>query len=129
MAVTWRAVVLAALGLPVVLLVPATGTVLLWTLLVVVACAVDVALAASPRQVAIRREVPASVRLTEPATSTLTLTNLGGRRLRALVRDAWPPSTGAQTDRHLVDVAPGRRHAGSGPSWCPPGAATRTPTA
>ena len=107
MAVTWRAVVLAALGLPVVLLVPATGTVLLWTLLVVVACAVDVALAASPRQVAIRREVPASVRLTEPATSTLTLTNLGGRRLRALVRDAWPPSTGAQTDRHLVDVRPG----------------------
>ncbi|GEK21614.1 DUF58 domain-containing protein [Cellulomonas xylanilytica] len=107
MAVTWRAVVLAALGLPVVLVVPAAGTVLLWTLLVVVACAVDVALAASPRQVAIRREVPASVRLTEPATSTLTLTNLGPRRLRALVRDAWPPSTAAQTDRHDVDVRPG----------------------
>ena len=55
MAVTWRAVVLAALGLPVVLLVPAPGTVALWTLLVVVVCVVDVALAASPRQVAIRR--------------------------------------------------------------------------
>ncbi|MDQ0373274.1 DUF58 domain-containing protein [Cellulomonas humilata] len=107
MAVTWRAVVLAALGLPVVLVVPAGATVLLWTLLVVVACIVDVALAASPRQVAIRREVPASVRLTEPATSTLTLTNLGGRRLRALVRDAWPPSTAAQSDRHHVDVRPG----------------------
>ena len=107
MALTWRAVVLAALGLPVVLVVPAAGTVLLWTLLVVVACVTDVALAASPRQVAIRREVPASVRLTDPATSTLTLTNRGGRRLRALVRDAWAPSTGAQTDRHRVDVRPG----------------------
>ena len=107
MAVTWRAVVLAALGLPVVLVVPANGTVLLWALLVVVACAVDVALAASPRQVAIRREVPASVRLTEPATSTLTLTNRSTRPLRALVRDAWPPSTGAQSDRHRVDVRPG----------------------
>lgn len=106
MALTWRAVVLAAIGLPVVLVVPATGTVVLWTLLVVLVCVVDVALAASPRQVAIRREVPSSVRLTEPATSTLTLTNLGGRRLRALVRDAWPPSTGAQSDRHRVDVRP-----------------------
>lgn len=107
MAVTWRAVVLAALGVPVVLVVPAVGTVLLWTLLVAVVCAVDVALAASPRQVAIRREVPASVRLGEPASSTLTLTNRSGRRLRALVRDAWPPSSGAQTDRHRVDVRPG----------------------
>lgn len=107
MAVTWRAAVLAALGLPVVLLVPATGTVLLWTLLVVVACGVDVALAASPRQVGVRRDVPSSARLTEPATSTLTLSHLGRRRLRAVVRDAWPPSAGARDDRHTVDVAPG----------------------
>ncbi|WP_421740950.1 DUF58 domain-containing protein [Cellulomonas sp.] len=107
MAVTWRAVVLAALGLPVVLLVPATGTVLLWALLVVVACAVDVALAASPREVAVRRDVPASVRLTEPSSSTLTLSHVGRRRLRGVVRDAWPPSSGAQVDRHRLDVAPG----------------------
>ncbi|WP_315097663.1 DUF58 domain-containing protein [uncultured Cellulomonas sp.] len=107
MAVTWRAVALAAVGLVVVLLVPATGTVLLWTLLVVVACVVDALLAASPRRVGVRREVPASVRLTESAASTLTLTALGGRRLRALVRDAWPPSTGARVDRHRVDVRAG----------------------
>lgn len=107
MAVTWRAVALAAVGLVVVLLVPATGTVLLWTLLVVVACVVDALLAASPRRVGVRREVPASVRLTESAASTLTLTALGGRRLRALVRDAWPPSTGAQVDRRRVDVRAG----------------------
>ena len=53
MAVTWRAVVLAALGLVPVALLPATATVLLWGLLVVLACAVDLALAASPREVAI----------------------------------------------------------------------------
>ncbi len=107
MALTWRAVVLAALGVPVVLLVPATGTVVLWTLLVVLACTADALLAASPRLVAVRREVPASVRLTEPATSTLTLTHVGRRRLRGVVRDAWPPSTGARTDRHRIDVQPG----------------------
>ncbi|MEZ0449899.1 DUF58 domain-containing protein [Cellulomonas sp. ICMP 17802] len=107
MAVTWRAVVLAALGLPAVLLVPAGATVLLWALLVVVACALDASLAASPRQVGVRRDVPASVRLTEAATSTLTLSNVGRRRLRGVVRDAWPPSSGARQDRHRLDVPAG----------------------
>jgi uncharacterized protein (DUF58 family) len=104
---TWRAVVLAALGVPVVLVLPAPGTVLVWTLVVAVVCVVDAALAASPREVAVEREVPASVRLTEPADSTLVVTNVGSRRLRAVVRDAWPPSAAARTDRHAVDVPPG----------------------
>jgi uncharacterized protein (DUF58 family) len=91
-AVTWRAVVLAAAGAVVVLLVPRPVIVLAWTLVVVAVCAVDAWLAASPRQVAVSRQVPPSVRLTDPATSVLTLTNLGPRRLRAVVRDAWPPS-------------------------------------
>lgn len=123
MALTWRAVLLAALGIPVVLLLPATGTVLVWGAFVVLACAVDALLAASPREVAVRREVPASVRLGEPVRSTVTLTHVGRRRrLRAHVRDAWPPSAGASPggdpgtggrdaqahpDRHAVDLAPG----------------------
>ncbi len=123
MAVTWRAVLLAALGIPVVLLVPMSGTVIVWAVLVVLACGVDAWLAASPREVAVRREVPASVRLGEPVRSTVTLTHVGGRRrLRAHVRDAWPPSAGAtpggdpgtggrgaqaHPDRHAVDLAPG----------------------
>ncbi|KMM45595.1 lipoprotein, partial [Cellulomonas sp. A375-1] len=123
MALTWRAVLLAALGIPVVLLVPLTGTVIVWAVFVALACAVDAALAASPRQVAVARAVPASVRLDEPATCTVTLTNVGRRRLRARVRDAWPPSAGvlaaagltpgtdaaARThpDRHDVTLAPG----------------------
>ena len=104
MAVTWRAVALAALAVPLVLLFPATGTVLVWVLVVVAACVLDAALAASPRRVAVERAVPASVRLTQRAASTLTLTNLGPRRLRGLVRDAWPPSAGASPSRHAVDV-------------------------
>ncbi|MBE9941179.1 DUF58 domain-containing protein, partial [Cellulosimicrobium cellulans] len=64
MALTWRAVVLAALGIVPVLLVPVPGTVLVWTLLVVALCALDAALAASPRRVAIERRVAGSVRLT-----------------------------------------------------------------
>jgi uncharacterized protein (DUF58 family) len=106
-AVTWRAVVLAALGIPAVLVVPVPGTVLLWALVVVVVCAVDASLAASPRQVAVARRVPASVRLGEVTSSEVEVTNVSPRRLRAVVRDAWPPSTGAVSPRHPVDLAPG----------------------
>ena len=107
MAITWRAVALAAAGIVAVVLLPATGTVLLWALLVVVVVVLDTVLAASPRQVAVSRELPSSVRLTQPARSTLTLTNVGRRRLRALVRDAWPPSSGADQNRHRVVVPAG----------------------
>ncbi|AEG45078.1 DUF58 domain-containing protein [Isoptericola variabilis] len=118
MALTRRAVWLAAAGIVPVLLVPSAGTVVVWAVLVAVLCAVDVALAASPREVAVRRDVPASVRLGTPTASALVLTNRSGRRLRARVRDAWPPSmltdaaTGlaravAASTRHDVDVAPG----------------------
>ena len=86
MALTWRAVVLTALGAVAVLLVPVPGTVLAWALVVVVLCALDVALAASPRRVALRREVPASVRLTQPARSVLTLENRAARGTRYAVR-------------------------------------------
>ncbi|RXR26699.1 DUF58 domain-containing protein [Oerskovia turbata] len=107
MALTWRAVALAALGVVAVLVVPSYGTVLLWALVVVALCALDVTLAASPRQVAVERRVPGSVRLTGRATSQLVVTNMTGRRLRAVVRDAWAPSAGAHGNRHPVDLPPG----------------------
>ena len=103
MVVTWRAVVLAALGSVAVLLVPVPGTVLAWAGVVVVLCGLDAVLAASPRLVAVARDVPASVRLTQPARSVLTLENRGPRRLRGLVRDAWPPSA-LGPDERAVDV-------------------------
>ncbi|MBX9243386.1 DUF58 domain-containing protein [Actinotalea ferrariae] len=107
MAITWRAVLLTALGAIPVLLVPVTVVPLAWGLLVVLLCALDIALAASPRRVSVARSVPASVRLTERTRSTLTLTNRSGRRLRALVRDAWQPSAGTGPNRHRVDLPDG----------------------
>jgi uncharacterized protein (DUF58 family) len=107
MAITWRAVALTALGVVPVLLLPVSLTVIGWALLVVVVCAVDVSLAASPRRLALRRTLPASVRLTDSTRSTLTLTNLSGRRMRALVRDAWQPSAGATANRHPIDLPDG----------------------
>jgi uncharacterized protein (DUF58 family) len=107
MALTWRAVALAALGVVAVLVVPSYGTVLLWALVVLAACALDVTLAASPRRVAVERRVPGSVRLTTATSSQLVVTNLTGRRLRAVVRDAWAPSAGAQVNRHPVDLPSG----------------------
>ena len=107
MAITWRAVAVTGLGLVAVLLVPATLVVLAWALLVLAACALDLALAASPRLVEVGRAVPGSVRLTESTTSTLTVTNRSGRRLRGVVRDAWQPSAGAGRNRHRVDLPDG----------------------
>ena len=107
MAITWRAVALTSAGVVAVALVPVPGTILVWALLVVAACATDATLAASPRTVALRRETSGPVRLHEPARSRLTLTHTGTRRLRALVRDAWQPSANAVANRHAVDLPPG----------------------
>ncbi|QAY68873.1 DUF58 domain-containing protein [Xylanimonas protaetiae] len=116
MTVTGRAFALAAAGIVPVLLWPATGTVVLWAGVVVLACVVDALLAASPRKVALTREVPSSVRLGEPTRSRLTVANVSGRRLRAVVRDAWPPSVAVEDAR----AAAGRDD--GGPDAAGPGA-------
>jgi len=92
-ALTSRAVLVALAGLVPVALLPAPLTVLVWTLVVVALCVVDVVLAASPRDLAVSRTLPVSVRLSGTVDATLTLRNVGRRRARGLVRDAWPPST------------------------------------
>ncbi|GAA1629662.1 DUF58 domain-containing protein [Georgenia ruanii] len=106
---TARAAALAAAGVVPVVLWPRWAMLWTWLALVVLACVADALLAARPRDVVVRREVPHAVRLGEPATSTLTLTHPGPRVLRALVRDAWPPSAGATDNRHRVAVPPGER--------------------
>lgn len=107
MALTRRAVLVAAVGVVPALLVPRTSTVLAWTLVLVLGVVVDLVLAASPRALQPVRTVPHSVRLGEPTTSTLTLTNTGRRTARLLVRDAWVPSAGAEDNRHRVTVPAG----------------------
>ncbi|MCK6212070.1 DUF58 domain-containing protein [Georgenia sp. EYE_87] len=106
---TTRAALLTAAGVLPVLLWPRPLTLWLWVGLVVLACVLDTLLAASPRRVEVIRTVPASVRLGEPSSSTLTVTNPGPRTLRALVRDAWAPSAGADRNRHRVTVPAGER--------------------
>ena len=106
MAITWRTVALTALGVVPVLLVPTILVVLAWAVVVAALCLLDVGLAASSREVAVRRSLPPSVRLTEQARSVLTVTNLSRRPLHAVVRDAWQPSAGAGPNRHRVDLPP-----------------------
>jgi uncharacterized protein (DUF58 family) len=108
MALTGRAVAAGAVGVAVVFVVPLGG----WTVLLVVVAlaaltAVDLALAASPLQVTVDRSGETTTRLGEPVQVRLTLTPGGKRRLRGMVRDAWPPSAGASPRRWDVQADPG----------------------
>lgn len=114
MALTGRFVLLLALGaVPVVLvggsratgLGASMGVALLWALGCCALAALDLLLAASPRELRLERELPARVRLRESVTARLRVTNTGGRMLRATLRDAWTPSAGASTSRQPLTVA------------------------
>ncbi|MBM7504196.1 DUF58 domain-containing protein [Agromyces aurantiacus] len=113
MTLTGRFTLLLALGVvPVVLLGADAGTAWAvmggWLALAIALGAVDLAFAASPRRLALDRELPARLRLGETATSELVVRNLGPRRLRAVVRDGWVPSSGVHgPNRTAVDVPPG----------------------
>src|SRR5689334_23181589 len=110
MALTGRAALLALAGAVVVLLVPAGGATVGLVAAVIAGCVVvDVALAASPRAVALSRTGATSTRLGEEAMVVLSLVNTGPRRLRGWVRDGWPPSAGARPRAHRVDIASGAR--------------------
>lgn len=107
-ALTGRAALLALVAAPVVALVaPSWAGIGIALLALVAVVAVDVALAAPVRTLDVTRSGASSVRLGEPAEVVLRIRNTSGRRLRARVRDAWPPSAGAVTQRHAADVRPG----------------------
>ncbi len=109
MVITWRAAVLAALGVPFVGFVMPSwagiGVVLAVLLLV---CLVDIALAGSPRKLVLTRDGDTSVRLGNTAQVELTVAN-PGRRVRGMLRDAWPPSAGVHEPRRPLDVPSGER--------------------
>ena len=109
MAITRRAVVLALVGLAPVALWPYGSTVRWWVLLVVVLVALDVLLASRPGVLHVVRSEPTQVRLGEATTSTLWVTNTSDRGVRGLLRDAWPPSTGAVDAVHDLVVPPHER--------------------
>ncbi|MFD1715653.1 DUF58 domain-containing protein [Amnibacterium flavum] len=111
MSLSGRFVVLVLVGaVPVVLAGDNAGWVLLaWLVISVLIAALDLILAASPRQVSLERSVAARLRLGETTISTLNVQNLGRRRLRGLLRDAWQPSAGATANRVRIDVPTGER--------------------
>jgi len=69
----------------------------------------DLALAGRPADLHFERSGATSVRLGEPAEVTLAVTNVGRRRLRGVIRDAWLPSAGARPRSQPLDIPPGER--------------------
>ncbi|MBA9007891.1 DUF58 domain-containing protein [Thermomonospora cellulosilytica] len=109
MAVTGRLGLLAALGAAAPLVWPSWWT--LWTLWGLLALGVlaDLALAGNVRGLALHRAGDTSVRLGETATVALVVENTGRRRVRARLRDAWPPSAAASPRVTRIDVPAGER--------------------
>lgn len=94
MALTGRTALLAALGsLPVGILAPSWTGLLAVNAPLSLAILCDYALAAPVRTLQFTRSGDTSVRLGEAAEVQLTVTNPSRRRLRAHLRDAWPPSS------------------------------------
>jgi uncharacterized protein (DUF58 family) len=108
-ALTGRTALLALAGVVPVALAPGWATLLGWAALVVLLVAVDLTVAGSPRALGVRRDPAPAVRLGEQARVAFVLGNHGRRRVRGLLRDAWPPSAGDVTPRHAVDVPAGEQ--------------------
>ena len=109
MALTGRAVLLAALGLLPVLAVPSLWTLLVVVLVLAAVCAADAWLAQPVSSLALRRSGATSCRLGETAEVSIALVNPGPRPLHGVLRDAWVPSAGAQPGSHPLDVPAGER--------------------
>ncbi|MFC4586470.1 DUF58 domain-containing protein [Sphaerisporangium corydalis] len=110
MALTGRAALIAALGAVGVLLAPRPGSAVLGLLLLLGALvAVDLLFAGGVRPLRFRRGGAHLVRLGESIEVELVVENPGRRRVRGVLRDAWPPSAGV-SPRHLrLDVPGGER--------------------
>jgi uncharacterized protein (DUF58 family) len=110
-AVGGRLALLTVLGALVVgLAAPSAAGVLGVVVVLLVAVVVDLARAGSPRALELSRaEDDVSVRLGEPVTVGLLVANGGSRRVRGVVRDAWPPSCAGAPVVAALDVPTGER--------------------
>jgi uncharacterized protein (DUF58 family) len=109
MALTGRTGLLALLGAVVMVIAPSWWTLLAVNALLVALIAADLALAGNVRSLGLHRSGDTNVRLGEEAAVSLIVENRGSRRLRARVRDAWPPSAGAAPREVALSVPPGER--------------------
>jgi uncharacterized protein (DUF58 family) len=103
-ALSGRFVIALAIGIVPLIAIDAVWALVAWVALVLALAALDLALAGSPRQVTVSRNLPARVRLGETVRADATLTNLGRRTIRGVVRDAWQPSAGAVQTRHAITI-------------------------
>jgi uncharacterized protein (DUF58 family) len=111
MALTGRVALLALLGVVVVVAVPSWAGVLGVAAVLAAGVGADLLLAGSVRRLRFDRAGTTSVRLGEPAEVTLSVHNPGPRRVRGVLRDAWPPGAGPVADRHPLDVPPAGQRA------------------
>ena len=111
MAFSGRLVIAVALGILPVVYVNDPAVLLWWLALLLVLCIVDLAIAGSPRKLALQRELPGALRLGESTSARLLLTNEGRRTVRGVVRDGWQPSAGAGPRLQRVVVPAGERRA------------------
>jgi uncharacterized protein (DUF58 family) len=115
MALTGRTALIAALGsLPVGILAPSWTGILAVNAPLTLAILYDYARAAPVRKLQFTRTGDTSVRLDERAEVHLSVTNPSPRRLRAQLRDAWPPSawppgTEQAASRHALTIPAGER--------------------
>ncbi len=110
MSLTGRTPLVAAIFVVIVFAWPAGGATGLWlTLLLLLAVAVDTLLAGSTGALKFSRTGPVTGRLGEPIKVDLVIDNAGRRTVRAIVRDAWPPSAGVLPRTHRVTVPAGER--------------------
>ena len=110
MAVTRRAALIAlALTIAVLLASSPVAVLIIADGLLLLAVLLDVLLATSPRQLAMTRSLPPGGRLGEPLDATLVISNGGSRDVRALIRDAWPPSAGLHPPSAKVAIPGGER--------------------
>lgn len=120
--ITWRVAVLLGIvggaAVAVAALADAGGSAWLWwallaaVLLVAAVTALDWWAAVPLTDVRLGRGGPTQVRLGESVTVRLTVTNRSNRHLRAVVRDGWVPSAGAEGPyAHDVDAGPGETRA------------------
>ncbi|OBK79380.1 DUF58 domain-containing protein [Mycobacterium sp. 1164985.4] len=84
-----------------------TFAVLLGALVVLIAF--DAALAGNTRHVRFTRSGDSTARLGQEVTTALLVENAGRRRVKGVVRDAWPPSAQAHPRIQEVDLAAGQR--------------------
>jgi uncharacterized protein (DUF58 family) len=102
----WTAL-LAALGAIPAALTQDRGVIWLWLVAVAALALIDAGLAPKATNLAVRRTMPGSVRLTESTSGTVSVANQGKRRIRGAVRDAWQPSAGATDTRHPLRLGSG----------------------